>query len=97
MSSKPSHFDTQTSATPEDLSEQIVQLVDRLPGDRVTCRHIVGDHYRCNWWHPQNMADYDNPKMSGLLVTTHRVRQSQFLRAIKTEGRLKTEQVRHCG
>jgi hypothetical protein len=69
---------------PEDLSAEILKTVERAPGDRVTCRHIVGDHYRCNWWGQQNTDAYDNPAMLGLMVTTHRVRKSAFLKVTRT-------------
>jgi hypothetical protein len=65
---------------PPDLSQRIVAEVDKLPADRVTCRRISGNHYRCNWWAPQSALGYDNPSMEGLTVTTHRVRKSQCLR-----------------
>jgi hypothetical protein len=74
-----------------DLSVEIVQTIAKAPGDRVTCRHISGDHYRCNWWASQGTIGYDNPGMYGLTVTTHRVRKSQFLRVTKTEGALRIE------
>ena len=64
---------------PEDLSAEIVKEIDRLPGDRVTCRWVAGNNYRCNWWAREGTAGYDNPGMRGLTVTTHRVRQSRFL------------------
>src|SRR5688572_18984337 len=67
-----------------DLSARIIAEVAKLPADRVTCRRISGNSYRCNWWAPQNAAGYDNPSMEGLTVTTHRVRQSQFLRVSET-------------
>jgi len=72
-----------------DLSAQIAGTVDRLRGDVVRCTHVGGDRYRCNWWAPAAAAGYSDPVMPGLLVTTHRVRQSQFLRVTKTSaGRL---------
>ena len=76
--------DSHASGQSEDLSAEIVRTIDRSPGDQVTCRHISGDNYRCNWWQRQNDASYDNPGMSGLLVTTSRIRKSQFLKVKKT-------------
>jgi hypothetical protein len=67
-----------------DLSDEIIHHVDKQPNDRVTCRRISGDKYRCNWWAPSPVLGYDNPAMPGLTVTTHRVRQSRFLIVIKT-------------
>ena len=73
----------------EDLSAEIAGTVERQPGDVVRCTHVGGDRYRCNWWAPEGTSHYDNPGMAGLLVTTHRVRQSRFLRVTKTPaGRL---------
>jgi hypothetical protein len=75
----------------QDLSAEIILSIDRSPGDRVTCKLVYGDHYRCNWWTQQSTSSYDNPAMHGLLVTTHRVRKSQFLKATKSKGELKIE------
>ena len=74
-------------APAEDLSKEIATFVEKLPGDVVRCRRIDGDKYRCNWWAPQMTGGYDNPSMHGLLVTTHRVRHSQFLRVTKSAVR----------
>ena len=68
----------------EDLSAAIVAAIPKRPGDRVTCRRIYGDYYRCNWWSPADRAGYDNPGMAGLLVTTHTVRKSRFLRVTRS-------------
>ena len=77
----------------EDLSGEIVQFVDRLPGDHVRCTLVGNGNYRCNWWAPQATGDYDNPGMGGLLVTTHRVRKSRLLRAARDGQRLVIEEV----
>jgi hypothetical protein len=66
-----------------DLSEEIARALPRAAGERITCRWIAGNHYRCNWWGPANAAAYDNPEMGGLTVTTHRVRRSQWVRVVK--------------
>lgn len=71
-----------------DLSEEIIHSIDRRPNDRVTCRRISGNNYRCNWWAPAPVGGYDNPAMPGLTVTTHRVRQSRFITATKTANGL---------
>ena len=77
-----------------DLSEEIVKAVKRTAGERVTCRRIFGNNYRCNWWTPQSTNGYDNPNMSGQTVTTHRVGRSALLRVTKThEGKLLIETV----
>src|SRR4051794_25732683 len=75
-----------------DLSKEIISTVKRAPGERVTCRRISGNHYRCNWWGAQNTEDYDNPAMTGMLVTTHRVIRSQMLHVTKTGKTLQIEQ-----
>jgi hypothetical protein len=72
----------------EDLSDEIIRSVEKNPGDLVRCTRVSVDGYRCNWWAPQATAGYDNPRMTGLLVTTHRVRRSRFLRVTKDQGHL---------
>ena len=71
-----------------DLSAEIALAVERRVGDQVKCTRITSDTYRCNWWSALTTDNYDNPAMSGLLVTTHRVRQSRFLHVTKTLGKL---------
>ena len=66
-----------------DLSEEIVKAIEKRPEDRVTCRRIWGNSYRCNWWAASDKANYDNPNMSGQLVTTHTIRKSRFLNVTK--------------
>ena len=77
----------------EDLSTEISQAIDRLPGDHVRCTFVGNGNYRCNWWAPQGTGGYDNPAMAGLLVTTHRVRKSRLLRASRDGERLVIEEV----
>jgi hypothetical protein len=72
----------------EDLSSEIIKQLPRTAGDRVTCRRILGDRYRANWWAPQETNAYDNPAMAGLTVTTHRVRKSEWLQVTKTGSSL---------
>jgi hypothetical protein len=74
-------------ADENDLSNEIVAHVEKQLGDVVKCRRIDGDNYRCNWWAAQATGTYDNPGMFGLLVTTHRVRKSQFLRVTRSDTR----------
>jgi hypothetical protein len=74
-------------ADPDDLSSEIVAYVEKQAGDVVKCRRIDKDNYRCNWWAAQATGGYDNPGMFGLLVTTHRVRKSQFLRVTRSPTR----------
>lgn len=71
-----------------DLSEEIVRTVRKASGERVTCRRIFGDNYRCNWWAAQNTDGYDNPNMGGQLVTTHRIARSELLHVTRTPGGL---------
>jgi hypothetical protein len=71
-----------------DLSGEILKSLPRGKGERITCRRITGNHYRCNWWTPQPTIDFDNPAMTGLTVTTHRVSKSQMLHVTKTSGKL---------
>ena len=72
-----------TKSQVQDLSAEIARAMPRAAGERVTCRWIAGNQYRCNWWGPVDTADYDNPQMFGLTVTTHRVCRSQWVRVIK--------------
>jgi hypothetical protein len=71
-----------------DLSHEIAATVGRETGDHVTCKRIYGNRYRCNWWAPQNVGTYDNPAMTGLMVTTHRVRKSAVLDVTKPGDQL---------
>jgi hypothetical protein len=71
-----------------DLSAEIIKSVEKWPEDRVTCRRIGANTYRCNWWSAADKSSDDNPRMEGLLVTTHRVRKSRFLSVTKSTGGL---------
>ncbi|HEX4792235.1 MAG TPA: hypothetical protein VH370_00495 [Humisphaera sp.] len=71
-----------------DLSSEIVKQLPRGSGERVTCRRITGNHYRCNWWTPQIAAQYGARSAEGMTATTHRVSKSQFLHVTKTAGTL---------
>lgn len=90
MRSTENHFATAAPAPQrnQDLSPEIADSLDRKPGDRVTCVRISGDYYRCNWWATSDRGRHDNPLMAGLLVTTHRVRQSRFLHVTKPADKL---------
>lgn len=72
----------------EDLSEEIVRAVEKLAEDRVMCRRIWGNSYRCNWWSAADSSNYDNPAMKGNLVTTHTIRKSRFLNVTRSRGGL---------
>jgi len=71
-----------------DLSSEILKSLPRGKGERITCRRITGNHYRCNWWSPHSTDEFDNPAMTGLTVTTHRVSKSQMLHVTKVSGKL---------
>jgi hypothetical protein len=77
--------DSERRPVEPDLSAQIAESIDREYGERVTCRRISGNKYRCNWWSPRSTPKYDNPRMEGLYVTTHVVVKSRFLRVSRTE------------
>jgi hypothetical protein len=66
-----------------DLSSELVKVLPRSAGERITCRRIIGDHYRCNWWTPQNTRDGGDRGMIGLGITMQRVSKSQFLHVTK--------------
>ena len=70
-----------------DLSAEIAAML-RNPGEQVTCRRVGANHYRCNWWTLRSTSGYDNPGMKGTLITNSVIRQSRFLRAIKTDDTL---------
>ncbi|HET6247001.1 MAG TPA: hypothetical protein VFE47_04820 [Tepidisphaeraceae bacterium] len=71
-----------------DLSAELALALEKSVGDQIRCTRVTGDTYRCNWWAAFSTNDYDNPKMNGLMVTTHRVRKSQFLHVVKEKGKL---------
>lgn len=77
-----------------DLSKEIAKTLPCGPSERVTCRRIAGNLYRCNWWSPQNTDGYDNPAMVGLVVTTHRVSRSELLHVTKTAQGLVIDKTR---
>ena len=71
-----------------DLSEEIARAVEKRPEDRVMCRRIWGNSYRCNWWSAADSSNYDNPGMRGNLVTTHTIRKSRFLNVTRSRSGL---------
>lgn len=77
-----------SAAESADLSAEITGQVERLPTDRVACRRVYGNYYRCNWWAPASATGYDNPAMAGPTVTTHHVRKSEFLRVTRGKNGL---------
>ncbi|MGB7157233.1 MAG: hypothetical protein WBD40_04145 [Tepidisphaeraceae bacterium] len=84
----PPPANAKSAADVADLSAEIALQVEKEPSDRVSCRRVDENYYRCNWWAPANGKGYDNPWMGGLTVTTHRVRKSQFLRVTKSSDGL---------
>ena len=85
MQSQPKFAQPQEAA---DLSEEIARSVEKRPDDRVMCRRIWGNSYRCNWWSAADSSKYDNPGMRGSLVTTHTIRKSRFLNVTRSMGGL---------
>jgi hypothetical protein len=77
-----------TKQTSEDLSQEIQRTMKKEPGEFVRCTRVGANNYRCNWWGIEETGSYDNPMMGGLLVTTHRVRQSRFLSVTKSGEQL---------
>jgi hypothetical protein len=77
----------------KDLSRAIAAALKRAAGERVTCRQISGSHYRCNWWAARDTGDYDNPSMTGQMVTTHRVVRSELIRATRAGEDLRIDVV----
>jgi len=73
----------------EDLAQEIACSIARNAREQVTCRRVNENHYRCNWWSQQDAHAYDNPGMTGMLVTTSRISRSQFLYVTKTGVDLK--------
>ena len=80
-----------------DLSSEIAKTISKEPRDQVTCRRVSGNHYRCNWWALAGTGSYDNPGMNGMLVTTSRIRQSQFLHVTKSSEGLQIRVVSALG
>jgi hypothetical protein len=81
---KPPQAKSEPPQDVDDLSEEISRAVEKRPDDRVTCRRIWGNSYRCNWWSVADSSNYDNPKMGGNLVTTHKIRMSRFLNVTRS-------------
>jgi hypothetical protein len=74
-----------------DLSAEIVRTIAREPDEQVTCRHIYGDHYRCNWWQNRQTTATNNRTIPGLLATMSRIGKSQFLKVTSTATGLSIE------
>lgn len=63
-----------------DLSAEIALTVQRLQGEKVKCRRIFGDNYRCNWLEVDERAAQ---RGQALALQTYRIRDSKFLRVKK--------------
>ena len=67
-------------AASPDLSAEIAVSMEREKGERVKCRRIFGDNYRCNWL---AIDDRATSRGASLAVDTYRIRASKFLRVRK--------------
>ena len=76
-----------------DRSREMAQMMDREPGDHLTCARVFDDFYRCNWWAPEIVSGRTESIFEGLEVSTYRVRKSRFVHAQMREGRLVIEDV----
>jgi hypothetical protein len=90
---KPGAKSGPAAAVTEDLAAEIALQVKRLPADRVSCRRVSGNYYRCNWWSRGDTSQFDNPEMGGLTVTTHVVRKSAFLHVVKSRDGLSIDAI----
>ncbi len=77
----------------EDLSAEIVLTVAKKSSEHVTCRRVTRNHYRCNWWTPENLGENGKPVREGLLVITNRISKSRFLHVTKNTGGLQISEV----
>ena len=73
-----------------DRAAEILCTLEREPGDRLTCKRVFGDFYRCNWW-ATGTGSSDAHMIRGLEVSTYRVRKSRMVRATVAEGQLIVE------
>jgi hypothetical protein len=78
---------TKSPVTP-DLSAEIALTVERLKGERVKCRRIFGDNYRCNWLTVDEGAAQ---RGRSLALDSYRIRTSKFLRVKKVGEQLVIE------
>jgi hypothetical protein len=74
-----------TTPTP-DLSAEIAMTVEKLPGERVRCRRVSANTYRCNWIAPERQSG-DALRF----IDTFTIRASRFLHVTKPEGKLVIE------
>ena len=74
------------SVVSPDLSTEIVQMLEKLPGERVRCRRVSANTYRCNWLSPERESGE-----ALRFIDTFRIRESKFLHVTKAEGKLVIE------
>jgi len=77
-------------AVTPDLSVEIALSVERLKGEKVNCRRIYGDNYRCNWL---ALDGRSGQRGLSLALESYRVRDSKFLRVKKVGEQLVIEDV----
>ena len=70
-----------------DLSIDVMAAVDKRPGDRVRCRRVSRNMYRCNWLE----IDTTETRGGARFIETWRIRQSKFLKATRENGKLLIE------
>jgi hypothetical protein len=75
-------------AVSPDLSAEIALTVERLKGERVKCRRIFGDNYRCNWL---TLDEGAAQRGRSLALDSYRIRTSKFLRVKKVGEQLVIE------
>ena len=73
-----------------DLSAEISLTVERLKGEKVKCRRIFGDNYRCNWLTVEEDLAGGGRSMA---LDSYRIRASKFLRVTKAGEQLVIEDV----
>lgn len=86
----PPGFSTIGTHEEPDLSAEIAQTVQRQPGDRVRCRRVFKNTYRCNWHAPERSHAGDR---AARFLETYRIRDSKFLRASRVDGALVIEDI----
>lgn len=70
-----------------DLSVQVMEALEKRPGDRVRVRRVSRNMYRCNWLE----IDTSETRGGARFIETWRIRQSRFLKATRQNGKLLIE------
>jgi hypothetical protein len=76
-----------------DRAGEILVMLEREPGDRLTCMRVFGT-FCCNWWARGSgggSAAADVRMNRGLEVSTYRVRKSRLIKATFGDGQLVIE------